>query len=113
MLLLLHEARAALMEAEANAGEAIANAARARTLQTSGALSAQQISQYMTAETTARARIASSKAALSSQQLRLKYTQVVAPDSAIHRPSRVWKHSRGTLKPVRLPCRVGRVPSWS
>lgn len=77
------QARAALMEAEANAGEAVANAARARTLQTSGALSAQQISQYMTAETTARARIASSKAALSSQQLRLKYTQVVAPDSGV------------------------------
>jgi RND family efflux transporter MFP subunit len=77
------QARAALMEAEANAGEAVANAARARTLQSSGALSAQQISQYMTAETTARARIASAKAALSSQQLRLKYTQVVAPDSGV------------------------------
>ena len=77
------QARAAVMEAEANAGEAVANAGRARTLQSSGALSAQQISQYMTAETTARARIASAKAALSSQQLRLKYTQVVAPDSGI------------------------------
>jgi len=77
------QARAALMEAEANAGEAVANAVRARTLQTSGALSAQQISQYMTAETTARARIASATAALSSQQLRLKYTQVVAPDGGV------------------------------
>ena len=77
------QARAAVMEAEANAGEAVANAGRARTLQSSGALSAQQISQYMTAETTARARIASAKAALSSQQLRLKYTQVVAPDSGV------------------------------
>jgi len=77
------QARAAVMEAEANAGEAVANAARARTLQTSGALSAQQISQYMTAETTAKARIASARAALSSQQLRLKYTQVLAPDSGI------------------------------
>ena len=77
------QARAALMEAQANAGEAVANAARARTLQTSGALSAQQISQYMTAETTAKARIASAKAALSSQQLRLKYTQVTAPDSGV------------------------------
>ncbi len=77
------QARAAVMEAEANAGEAIANAGRARTLESSGALSAQQISQYMTAATTARARIASAKAALSSQTLRLKYTQVVAPDSGI------------------------------
>ncbi len=77
------QARAAVMEAEANAGEAIANAGRAKTLESSGALSAQQISQYMTAATTARARIASAKAALSSQTLRLKYTQVVAPDSGI------------------------------
>ena len=77
------QARAALMEAEANAAEAVANAGRARTLQSSGALSAQQISQYMTAETTARARIASSKAALAAQNLRLKYTQVVAPDSGV------------------------------
>ncbi|RSZ56025.1 efflux RND transporter periplasmic adaptor subunit [Massilia atriviolacea] len=77
------QARAALLEAEANAAEAVANAARARTLENSGALSAQQISQYKTAEQTARARIASAKAALSSQQLRLKYTQVVAPDDGV------------------------------
>ncbi len=79
----LAQSRAALLEAQANAAEAAANAARARTLQTSGALSAQQISQYMTAEQTANARIASAKAALASQQLRLKYTQVVAPDAGV------------------------------
>jgi RND family efflux transporter MFP subunit len=77
------QAKAALQETRANAAEATANAARARTLQTSGALSAQQISQYMTAEQTANARIAASKATLSAQQLRLKYTQVVAPDSGV------------------------------
>lgn len=77
------QARAALQETRANAAEATANAARARTLQTSGALSAQQISQYMTAEQTANARIAASQATLSAQQLRLKYTQVVAPDSGV------------------------------
>ncbi|WP_229476677.1 MULTISPECIES: efflux RND transporter periplasmic adaptor subunit [Massilia] len=77
------QARAGLLEAEANAAEAVANAARARTLENSGALSGQQISQYKTAEQTARARIASAKAALSSQQLRLKYTQVVAPDDGV------------------------------
>jgi RND family efflux transporter MFP subunit len=77
------QARAALQETRANAAEAAANAARARTLQTSGALSAQQISQYMTAEQTANARIAASQATLSAQQLRLKYTQVVAPDSGV------------------------------
>src|SRR5450830_401349 len=77
------QARAALLETRANAAEAAANEARARTLQTSGALSAQQISQYMTAEQTANARIAASQATLNAQQLRLKYTQVVAPDSGI------------------------------
>lgn len=77
------QARAALMEAEANAGEAVANAARAQSLKASGALSAQQISQYMTAETTAKARIASARAALASQELRLRYTQVVAPDDGV------------------------------
>jgi RND family efflux transporter MFP subunit len=77
------QAVAALRETEANAAEATANAARARTLQNSGALSAQQISQYMTAEQTANARIAASKATVNAQQLRLKYTQVVAPDSGV------------------------------
>ncbi|MGV7211446.1 efflux RND transporter periplasmic adaptor subunit [Oxalobacteraceae bacterium A2-2] len=79
----LAQARAALQEAEANAAEAAANAARARSLQSTGALSAQQISQYQTAEQTANARIASARAALASQQLRLKYTRVVAPDSGV------------------------------
>lgn len=77
------QARASVMEAEANAAEAAANAARARSLESSGALSAQQISQYMTAEQTGKARIASAKAVLASQSLRLKYTQVVAPDSGV------------------------------
>lgn len=79
----LAQAKAALMEAEANAAEAIANAQRARSLDTSGALSAQQISQYLTAEQMAKARVASAKAAVASQQLRLKYTQVTAPDSGV------------------------------
>jgi len=77
------QARAAVLEAQANALEAAANAARARSLQTTGALSAQQISQYLTAEQTANARIASARAALATQQLRLKYTKVLAPDDGV------------------------------
>jgi RND family efflux transporter MFP subunit len=77
------QARAALQEAQATAAEAAANAGRARSLQSSGALSAAQISQYMTAEATANARIAQARAMLATQQLRLKYTQVTAPDSGI------------------------------
>ncbi|MGZ8290448.1 MAG: efflux RND transporter periplasmic adaptor subunit [Telluria sp.] len=77
------QARAALMEAQATAAEAAANAGRARSLQDSGALSAQQISQYVTAEQTANARIAAARAGLAAQQLRLKYTAVTAPDSGV------------------------------
>lgn len=76
-------ARASLMEAVANAAEATANAERARAVQSTGALSAQQISQYFTAEQTAKARVESAKAALDSQQLRLRHTQVLAPDAGV------------------------------
>ncbi|GAB3546823.1 efflux RND transporter periplasmic adaptor subunit [Noviherbaspirillum agri] len=77
------QARAALLEAEANAADAAANAARARLLQETGALSAQQINQYLTAEQTAEAKVAAAKAMLDAQQLRMKHVQVVAPDSGI------------------------------
>lgn len=77
------QARAALVEAQAAAAEARANAERARSIEHTGALSAQQISQYMTAEATANARIASARAALNAQDLRLKYTKVVAPDAGV------------------------------
>lgn len=77
------QARAALMEAEAHAAEAAANAARARTLQSTGALSEQQINQFLTAEQTAKARVEAAKATLAAQQLRMKYVKVVAPDSGI------------------------------
>ncbi|MGJ7914420.1 efflux RND transporter periplasmic adaptor subunit [Massilia sp. LXY-6] len=79
----LAQARAALQEAEANAAAAQADAQRARALQSSGAMSAQQVTQYLTAGRTAAARVAAARATLSQQQLRLKYTQVVAPDSGI------------------------------
>jgi RND family efflux transporter MFP subunit len=74
------QARANLMEAEANAADAAGNAARARTLQNSGALSTQQINQYLTAEQTNKAKVEAAKAMLAAQQLRLKHVQVVAPD---------------------------------
>jgi RND family efflux transporter MFP subunit len=79
----LAQARAALQEAEANAAGAQADAQRARALQSSGAMSEQQVTQYITAERTASARVAAARATQSQQQLRLKYTQVVAPDSGI------------------------------
>ncbi|MBR7800179.1 efflux RND transporter periplasmic adaptor subunit [Undibacterium fentianense] len=77
------QAKAALAEAEATALEASNNADRARGLQASGAISKQQIGQYLTSEQTAKARVSAAKAVLDVQQLRLKYTQVLAPDSGL------------------------------
>lgn len=76
-------ARAALLEAQANAQEAASNAERARSLESSGAMSAQQVVQYVTGERTAAARVQSAQATLTQQRLRLKYTQVLAPDSGV------------------------------
>ena len=76
-------ARAAVAEAQANAAESAANADRARAVQDSGAISAQQINQYLTQEQTGKARVASAKAQLDSQLLRQKNTQLLAPDSGI------------------------------
>ncbi len=77
------QARAALQEARANAAEAKANAQRALALRSSGALSEQQISQYVTAEQTANARVQAAEATLEQQQVRLRHTRVVAPDSGV------------------------------
>ncbi|MGH6640136.1 MAG: efflux RND transporter periplasmic adaptor subunit [Polaromonas sp.] len=77
------QARASLLEAEANAFDAADNAARARTLESSGALSAQQINQYRTAEQTAKARAEAARAVLGAQQLRGRQTQVLAPDNGV------------------------------
>jgi len=77
------QARAGVNEASAQAGEATANADRVRALLGTGTFSGQQANQYLTAEQTAGARVASAKAALASQLLRLKYTQVLAPDAGV------------------------------
>jgi RND family efflux transporter MFP subunit len=79
----LGEVLARLAEAEATAAEAAANAERARGLQATGALSAQQIQQYQTAERTAQARVEAQRAASQVQRLRLKHTQVLAPDDGV------------------------------
>jgi RND family efflux transporter MFP subunit len=79
----LAQSRAALAEAEANLADARDNAERARRIMASGALSSQQVNQYLTGEKTARAKVQSAKAQLDSQLLRLKYTQVLASDDGV------------------------------
>jgi RND family efflux transporter MFP subunit len=75
--------RAAVAEAEATLAEASANAQRARGLQATGALSDAAINQYLTAERTAQARLEAQRAMAGMQQLRLKQTQVLAPDFGV------------------------------
>ena len=79
----LAQTRAALAESEATLAEAQANAERARQLQTTGAISAQQINQYLTAEKTAQARLLAQRARLQSDQLRLAKTTITAPDDGV------------------------------
>ena len=77
------QARASLAEAVANARESAANGDRARRLQPTGAISAQQINQYLTAEQAGEARVQAARATLHAQQLRMQHTQVIAPDSGV------------------------------
>lgn len=68
--------KAALAEAQSNAN-------RAREIKDSGALSAQKINEYMIAEQTAKANLALSQAELENQRIRLRQTQVLAPDDGL------------------------------
>lgn len=79
----LAQQRAAIAEAEAALAEAQADAARARAMENTGAMSAQQISQYLTAAKTAQARLAAARAAAHSAQIRLAHTRVLAPDDGV------------------------------
>ena len=76
-------ALANLNEAKVNALEAADNAARANSIKETGALSAQQIEQYVSLESTSRARVAAAQASLQSSQIRNTQTKVIAPDSGI------------------------------
>jgi HlyD family secretion protein len=77
----LAQTKASVAEAEAALAEANANADRAKTLESSGALSAQQIQQYQTAAKTAEARLAAARAVARASGVRVANTSVRAPDS--------------------------------
>jgi HlyD family secretion protein len=79
----LAQVKASVAEAHAVLAEAQTNAQRARELQNTGALSAQQINQYLTAERTAQARLQAQQALARVQQLRLSQTQIKAPDDGV------------------------------
>lgn len=75
--------QANVAEAQATLAEATSNASRARSIQDTGALSKQQIEQYITAETSAKARVNAAQASLKAQSIKLKQTAVLAPDDGI------------------------------
>lgn len=77
----LAQSKAQVAEAEAALAEAQANADRARTLENTGALSAQQIQQFFTAAKTAEARLNAARAAAKASSVRVTHTEVRAPDS--------------------------------
>lgn len=79
----LAQAQAALAEARAALSDAQANAKRAREVQGTGALSQQQIDQLLLAEQTVGARVKAAEAQVQAQQLRLKHTDVLAPDDGV------------------------------
>lgn len=77
------QANATLADAQASAIEAAGNASRARSIQDTGALSKQQIEQFMAQEASTKARVAAAEATLLSNQIRLKQTKVLAPDNGV------------------------------
>lgn len=79
----LAQAKATAAEAEAALAEAKANGDRARQLQATGAISAQQINQYLTAEQTALARLNAARARVQADELRMSQTRVAAPDDGV------------------------------
>lgn len=74
---------AALASAKASLAQAEANADRARLVRSSGAVSEQQINEYLASEKTARANVDLAKAQLAVQNVTLSQTRVVAVDDGL------------------------------
>ncbi|MBP2459753.1 MULTISPECIES: efflux RND transporter periplasmic adaptor subunit [unclassified Rhizobium] len=79
----LEQQQASVEQAKADLDQAVANADRARGLTGSGAISAQQTTEYLITERKSKAALASSKAALASAQLTLDRTKVYANDDGV------------------------------
>ncbi|MCE6004999.1 efflux RND transporter periplasmic adaptor subunit [Acinetobacter junii] len=79
----LAAAKASYAEAQAVLADAITNNKRIQQLKNTGAISAQESTQYQTSQATAKARLDAAKAQIESNQLRLAQTQVVSPDNGV------------------------------
>jgi RND family efflux transporter MFP subunit len=79
----LRKQEATVASAQASLAEAKSNADRAREIKDSGAMSSQQINQYVIAEQTAQANLALALAELENQKIRLRQTHVTAADDGV------------------------------
>lgn len=79
----LNQQIAARDEAAARLADAAAHLQRAQPIKDSGALSAQEVQQLVTAADSARAQFKSAEARVAAEQLRLNYTRVLAPDDGL------------------------------
>lgn len=79
----LAAAKASYAEAQAVLADAITNNKRIQQLKNTGAISAQESTQYQTSQATAQARLDAAKAQIESNQLRFAQTQVVSPDNGV------------------------------
>ena len=77
------EAEARLVQAQAETKQAAVNRDRALTLRNSGALSEQQILQFVTQADTAQAQQGVAEASLAAARIKLENTRVVAPDDGV------------------------------
>jgi len=70
-------------EAKANLEKANIEANQARSLEKLGAISSQELLQYLTTQKTTQAKLNAANANLSLQQLKLSYTKVISPDDGV------------------------------
>ncbi|EKU51750.1 efflux transporter, RND family, MFP subunit [Acinetobacter sp. WC-323] len=79
----LAAAKASYAEAQAVLADAVTNNRRIQQLKNTGAISAQEATQYQTSQSTAQAKLDAAKAQIESNQLRLAQTRVVSPDNGV------------------------------
>ena len=79
----LAAAKASYAEAQAVLADAVTNNKRIQQLRNTGAISAQELTQYQTSQATAQARLDASRAQIESNQLRLAQSQVISPDNGV------------------------------
>ena len=79
----LAAAKASYADAQAVLADAVTDNKRIQQLSNTGAVSAQELTQYQTSQATAQARLDASRAQIESNQLRLAQTQVISPDNGV------------------------------